>query len=228
MPNRILRDWTDSKTMNTLSWQEEVLFTRLIMKADDFGNFYADALLLKSLLFPRKDGLRASDIDGWILNLESAHLVRRYPAKGETFLHIRNFNQRLRQKKRQFPEPPADIDSDMTVNCPPIVSDPSAEEKRREVEEKEKVYAHPLEKEIYPIEHCALIAMRDERFVSANKVTELHLKEFNKELERRGIYEKLPKDYKEHYASWSKKIKFEPKPDRYGPYLKSTAPGPGN
>lgn len=103
---RMIRDWTDSQTMNKLSWQEEVLFTRLIMKADDFGNFYRSASLVKSLLFPRKDDLRSNDIDRWLKNLEAAGLILAYPAKGEIFLHIRNFGQRLDKRSRKFPEEP--------------------------------------------------------------------------------------------------------------------------
>lgn len=130
MPNRILRDWTDSKTMNNLSWQEEVLFTRLIMKADDYGNFHADASLIKSLLFPRKDGIRANDIDGWLTRLEAAQLIRRYPAKGDTFLNIRNFGQRLDRAKRKFPqEPPETVTNESVVadNEPPPETNPNPE-----------------------------------------------------------------------------------------------------
>lgn len=136
MPNRILRDWTDSITIDNLSWQEEVLFTRLIMKADDFGNFYRDGSLVKSLLFPRKDGLRASDINRWLKNLEAADLIRCYPAKGDTFLHIRNFGQRLDRTNRKFPEEPASINDDN--HSPRIAADGSEsppETKRNETEE---------------------------------------------------------------------------------------------
>lgn len=130
MPNRILRDWTDSKKMDSLSFQEEVVFNRLIMKADDYGNFYRDASLIRSLLFPRKDGLRSADIDRWLTNLEAADLIRTYPAKGDTFLHIVNFGQRLRQKKRSFPEPPESIDSDMSATCQQLDSNSPPETKR--------------------------------------------------------------------------------------------------
>lgn len=133
MPNRILRDWTDSKPMNSLNWQEEVLFTRLIMKADDYGNFYADSILIKSLLFPRKDGLRVTDIDRWLKNLITAGLIRTYTAKGESFLSIVNFGQRLRNTRRVFPEPAESFDE-----SPPQVaadgSEPPPETKRNETE----------------------------------------------------------------------------------------------
>lgn len=133
MPNRILRDWTDSKAMDSLSWQAEVLFTRLIMKADDHGNFYADPALIKSLCFPRKDGLRTNDIIGWLSSLEAARLIFRYPAKGDTFLHIRNFGQRLDRQTRKFPEQPDD-GNQMVSND----NQPPPETKRNEVETETK------------------------------------------------------------------------------------------
>lgn len=118
MPNRILRDWTDSLPMNTLSWQEEVLFTRLIMKADDFGNFNRNASLVKSLLFPRKDDLRSNDVDRWLKNLEAAGLILTYPAKGDFFLHIRNFGQRLDKRSRKFPPEPENCDDNIFPEIP--------------------------------------------------------------------------------------------------------------
>lgn len=55
---------------------------------------------------------------------------------------------------------------------------------------------------IFSIEHCLIIAMKDPRWVRANKVSEPELKDFNAMLERRGVYEKNPADYKTHYANW--------------------------
>jgi len=130
MPNRILRDWTDSETVNTISWQAEVLFTRLIMKADDYGRFHANPKLLRSLLFPLRDGLRDADITRWIAECEKAGLIRIYVVDdkkskdGKSFLEIENFGQRTRAEKSKFPEPPPDFeakkeknDRQVTVGC---------------------------------------------------------------------------------------------------------------
>lgn len=131
MPNRIIRDWTDSLIIDSLKFEEEVLFTRLIMKADDHGNFHANAKMIKSLCFPLKEAIRLSDIDRWLDSLQAAGLIRKYEAKGTQFLNIINFGQRLRQKKRMFPDP---------ESCQPIDSDPPATGglKRREGEEETK------------------------------------------------------------------------------------------
>lgn len=54
----------------------------------------------------------------------------------------------------------------------------------------------------YSIEQCLQIAIADNRWVKANKTSEPELKEFNKLLEKRGVYEKNPLDYKTHFANW--------------------------
>lgn len=139
MPQRILRDWTDSEIIDKLRFEEEVLFTRLIMKADDFGNYHAKPQLIKSLLFPLKDGIRVSDIDRWLKNIEAAGLIRSYTHNGSPFLNIVKFGQRLRQTKRIFPEPSDFQENKNNVsNSRAIDSDLRPEEKRREVEEKGK------------------------------------------------------------------------------------------
>ena len=106
MPERMLRDWTDSEAVDKISWQAECLFVRLIMKADDFGRYHGNPKLLRSLLFPLKDGLRDADISRWIAECETAGLLRVYTDKvsGKPFIEIRKFGQRLRTKKARFPD----------------------------------------------------------------------------------------------------------------------------
>lgn len=132
MANRVLRDWTDSKKVDKLSFQEEVLFVRLIMKADDYGNFNAEPHMVKSLCFPRKDGIRCNDISAWLSNLEATGLILTYQSNGDSFLHIKDFKQRLDRAKRKYPPEPSANDSLVIDN------DPRAETKRNETSEKAK------------------------------------------------------------------------------------------
>jgi hypothetical protein len=124
MPNRILRDWTDSLRVDVLGFQSEVLFTRLIMKVDDYGRFSANPKLVKSLCFPLKDGVRDADITRWLAECEKAGLIVVYAVKGRTYLQIEEFRQRSRAEKSKFPDPsekddvsPAN-DGQATVNGP--------------------------------------------------------------------------------------------------------------
>lgn len=57
----------------------------------------------------------------------------------------------------------------------------------------------------FPIEHCLFLALRDERFVKANKTNRERLLVFNEYLEKAGEYEKNPADYKSHYSRWEPK-----------------------
>jgi hypothetical protein len=63
------------------------------------------------------------------------------------------------------------------------------------------------ETEIFTIEHCAVVALNDDRWVRANKADEKNLLEFNAFLEKQGIYQRNPMDYKRHFANWTKKQK---------------------
>lgn len=138
MPNRVLRDWTDSEKINEVSSNAECLFARLMMKADDYGNFNANPKLVKSLCFPLKD-FREADITRWLRELETSGLIALYEADNKKYLHILNFGQRLRSMNSKFPkytenqsgnkecEQCADICQQPAVICPP-------ETKRNEVE----------------------------------------------------------------------------------------------
>lgn len=105
MPNRMLRDWTASDLVNQLDFRDEVFFVRLIMKADDFGRFSANPKLLRSLLFPLKDGLRDTDISRSIAACKTAGLIRLYAFENKPLLEIVDFGQRLQQKTSKYPSP---------------------------------------------------------------------------------------------------------------------------
>ena len=135
MPTRSIRDYTDSDRVNQLSWQAEVFFVRLMLKADDFGRFHANPKLLKSALFPhRVDEIKDKHVIDWISECTAAGLIVCYTVKEKNYLYIKNFCQRLRLMQSKFPEPPQSAgkcpsnDGQLTDNRPP-------EEKRREEEE---------------------------------------------------------------------------------------------
>ncbi len=123
MPNRILRDWTDSFTINALDAHVERFFVRLIMKADDFGRFHADTRLLKASLFPLLPDVRESDISRWLAECEKAGLLRVYvDGRSRNYLEIANFKQRTRQSESKFPSP--DSENQAGVNRKPDDSPP--------------------------------------------------------------------------------------------------------
>lgn len=63
--------------------------------------------------------------------------------------------------------------------------------------------------EKFPIEQCLQIALRDDRWVKANKTNEAELKEFNAMLERIATYHETPIEYKRYFGNWKAKGKLD-------------------
>ncbi len=105
MPNRMLRDWTRSDRVNSLSVQAERFFVRLIMKVDDYGCYYADPRILKADLFPLLENVRNTDIPRWLAECQKSGLIAMYDYEGKRYLQIRDFRQRLDKAKSKFPLP---------------------------------------------------------------------------------------------------------------------------
>lgn len=107
---RSIRDYTDSERVNSLSWNAEIFFARLLIKADDFGSFYANPLLLKAQLFPLKaNSIREADVIRWLAECEKSGLIVKYESNGKPLLRIINYGQRLRKMVRRFPDPPDEV-----------------------------------------------------------------------------------------------------------------------
>lgn len=116
MPNRLLRDWTDSLRFDGITAEAERLFTRLIMKADDYGRFHAEPRLIKASCFPLFDNLRTPDLVRWLDELSTRQLILRYEAEGRSLLAIVNYGQRLKQSRAKFPPPPDQPDDYLPVS----------------------------------------------------------------------------------------------------------------
>lgn len=128
MPERILRDWTDSQAMTYATEHGESLFVRIIQKADDFGLYVADPQLLRSVLYPRRDDLRNAEMSRRLILCQKPGLIRCFevaltgatrwlddkelsgvPAVGaKWYLVIPKSGQRIRENtKPKYPIPPA-------------------------------------------------------------------------------------------------------------------------
>lgn len=106
MPTRLVREgWIDSEKIDQLSHAEEVFYLRLVLKADDYGRFSANPKLLKSSLFPLKDGVRDADMTRQLAACEKAGLVRCYEVASKRYIEIVNFGQRVRSSVSKFPSP---------------------------------------------------------------------------------------------------------------------------
>jgi hypothetical protein len=110
MPNRYIReDAIKSKAVNSLGWQGEVFYRRLLNIVDDFGRYYADPGLLLSAVFPRQlHKVSQSDVRKLLLECEHAGLLRSWEVDGEPYLVLNKF-EKGRSRQSKFPEPPPNI-----------------------------------------------------------------------------------------------------------------------
>lgn len=122
MPTRLFREGiVDSPRVNALSWGAECFYKRLLNKAEDFGRYIADPVLLRSYLYGRKidkhgnPAVTLEDIRGWLAECTSrdglrpgeSPLLTVYTVDGQDYIHIDKYGQQIRAKNARYPEPPA-------------------------------------------------------------------------------------------------------------------------
>ena len=109
IPNRILKESiTTSEDIAKLSQGAEILFYRLMVKADDFGAYFGNEQIVKSECFPLKaDALKSSTVKKWLDELSAAGLIVQYVAQdGRKYLKLVKWeaHQQIRAKKSKFPQ----------------------------------------------------------------------------------------------------------------------------
>ena len=109
MPNRIIKESIcTSEDLDVLSPGAEILFYRLIVKADDYGAYYGNEHIVKSTCFPLKPdtAVSGSMVKGWLDELEAAGLIKQYTADGRKYIQLAKWDrhQQIRAKKRKFPD----------------------------------------------------------------------------------------------------------------------------
>lgn len=144
MGNRILKESiTTSEEIDKLTWFEEVLFYRIIIKADDYGILDARPKILKSYCFPLKEGVTVKDIEKGLSRLSTVGLVRVYEDKrGRPFLRLCTWgeHQRLRNSKHRYPEEEAlnEDSPQVAASCGKLPPESEFEYEFEIEEEKEK------------------------------------------------------------------------------------------
>lgn len=105
MPNRILKESIcSSEEIDSLSWFEEVLFYRLIVKCDDYGRYDGRLKFVKNSCFPLKD-ITEKDVEKALHKLSAVGLVRAYESQGRPYLQLVTWeqHQNIRAKKSKYP-----------------------------------------------------------------------------------------------------------------------------
>lgn len=137
MNDRLIRGGIiDSDRVNSLSWAAECLYRRLQSLVDDYGNYDGREAIIRTNAFKLKlNQVSESDVQSWLQVCEKAVLISFYEVEGKSYLHLKDFRQKKRWMKRQYPP------------CPEESESPPKEEKRsrRDDEEKNAQARHPLQ-----------------------------------------------------------------------------------
>lgn len=116
MSNRTLKQSICvSEDINRLSWFEEVLFYRLIVNCDDYGRFDGRASVIRSQLFPLKDGLTAKAVEQALQELANVGLIELYRNEsGRLTLRLPSWgtHQRILTRTLRGDSPQGDADCD--------------------------------------------------------------------------------------------------------------------
>lgn len=126
MPNRLIKESIcTSEDLNKLSAMAEILFYRLIVRADDYGAYYGNISIIKSNCFPLKsDEITCEQVQSWLNELKDAGLIDTYRAEDRDYIRFCKWkkHQQIRAKKRKFPEPDI-ICNQMISNDSNLISD---------------------------------------------------------------------------------------------------------
>ena len=106
MPSRIIRDGIiESEAVNSLDWDAELFYRRLMSVVDDYGRYSALPQLLVSRCYPLQvEKVSTKKITLWLNQCAKHKLITLYKCeKGKPLLEIQQFNQRTRTKSK-FPQ----------------------------------------------------------------------------------------------------------------------------
>lgn len=124
MPNRIIKESIcTSEELASISATAEVLFYRLIVKADDYGLYFGNPKIISGTCFPLTTP-KESKVLEWLDELCRVGLVARYTGDdGKPYIKIMTFDkhQQRRATKSKFPQPQAiDINCNQLQSIAPI------------------------------------------------------------------------------------------------------------
>lgn len=108
MPERMIKpEILTDDAVDQLSAEAEVFYRRLFSVVDDYGRFDGRLPVLRAALFPLKLATVVdAHIEEWLGECIQAGLLRAYAVEGKPFIAFTDFNQRLRNKRSKWPEPP--------------------------------------------------------------------------------------------------------------------------
>ena len=141
MPSRILKESIcTSEEIALISPEAEVLFYRLMVKADDFGLYHGNPKIIIGSCYPLKQPSEKKMI-GWLKELNDAGLIGLYTDEtdGKKYLKLLTCekHQQKRASKSKFPLPQS-----FDINCNQVIADSLVNENENvNVNEKRDIHA---------------------------------------------------------------------------------------
>ncbi len=110
MPNRYVREAAiQSERVNSVGWQAEVFWRRLLNRVDDFGRCKATPALLRASIFPLQlDRVRDSDISRLLAECEKSGLLYVYVVAEKPYLVLNQW-EKGRAASSAHPPPPDEV-----------------------------------------------------------------------------------------------------------------------
>ncbi len=167
---RMIRDYTRSLRMSKLSVAAECLFIRLLLCVDDYGNHLYNADVLKAECYPLRPAYRRTDIILALEEMIANGLVVAYEADQKAYIHLLNFNQKLRYPKRKHPPSPFEF-----LNLPP-----DARKKESTTRPTEQSFGREERKEVeVEVEVEVVVVVKSETAIQPDNDTLMKIKCFD-------------------------------------------------
>ena len=109
MPNRFIKESIcSSAQIDALTWFEQAVFIRLIVRADDFGRLDGRRRFLNNTLFVTAENVNDQDVENAVIKLEEVGLAKRYEVEGKPFLYLTGWSKHQQQRSNvsKYPDPP--------------------------------------------------------------------------------------------------------------------------
>lgn len=106
MPQRFLRPGiTTSDAWNSVSWEAQSLFIRILTLVDDFGRYDARVPILHGQCFALRPDIKPQRTEKLRSELHKANLIQVYTVEGKDYLQVLRWQERARCESSKFPDP---------------------------------------------------------------------------------------------------------------------------
>lgn len=109
MPQRFLRPGiTTSERWNSVSFEAQSFYIRILTLVDDFGRYDARIPILHGQCFALRSDIKAQRTAALRSELQSSNLVVIYVFEEREYLQVTQWQERARSDKSKFPDPPTE------------------------------------------------------------------------------------------------------------------------